>query len=274
MNSLTKWMLAVVVVAAIPFAAHGRSSYLTTFNSMYGTANTKLDSCSTCHASSTSTWNPYGTDVRARISTGISAALTAVEPLDSDADKFTNIDEINALTLPGDKTDFPAAAPPPCPDADGDGYAVCDGTCTLPAGKQCGDCNDANAAVNPGVTEICTNGIDDNCDGAIDAKDPFCASPALSDYDISALRVSGRTVVGRKVSVKVVVTEVVPGAASLTVQYTQGGVSGTLGTVSQLQAGTYAFSYVPTVSGPITWTATIVDQDPDVDTATATTTVK
>ncbi|MEO1261231.1 MAG: T9SS type A sorting domain-containing protein [Bacteroidota bacterium] len=62
------------------------------------------------------------------------------------------------------------------PDADGDDYG---GTpkvtqCERPAGHFAAseltgtnDCNDNNAAVNPGATEIC-NGIDDNCDGSID----------------------------------------------------------------------------------------------------------
>ena len=47
-------------------------------------------------------------------------------------------------------------------DADGDGhYAV--GSCLSPAD----DCDDTNAAVYPGATEIC-DGIDNNCDGSID----------------------------------------------------------------------------------------------------------
>ena len=57
-----------------------------------------------------------------------------------------------------------------CPDADGDGYAVCGG-CDLPAGKSCGDCDDGDAAVKPGALEVC-NGIDDNCDGTVDIPDP------------------------------------------------------------------------------------------------------
>ena len=43
-----------------------------------------------------------------------------------------------------------------CTDNDGDVYTTC-----------AGDCDDHNAAVHPGATEIC-NGTDDNCDGRID----------------------------------------------------------------------------------------------------------
>jgi len=58
-------------------------------------------------------------------------------------------------------------------DADGDGYGNNDVStnagCIAPIGYVSGnsDCNDANAAVHSGVTEIC-NGIDDDCNGATD----------------------------------------------------------------------------------------------------------
>ncbi|MBK7440370.1 MAG: T9SS type A sorting domain-containing protein [Bacteroidetes bacterium] len=57
-------------------------------------------------------------------------------------------------------------------DADGDGYGDAASTtmaCEAPEGytADATDCNDADAAVNPGATEVC-NGIDDNCDGNID----------------------------------------------------------------------------------------------------------
>ncbi len=58
-------------------------------------------------------------------------------------------------------------------DADGDGYgdpAVSQTTCSgAPVGYviDATDCNDNNAAINPGATEVC-NGIDDNCNGATD----------------------------------------------------------------------------------------------------------
>ena len=51
------------------------------------------------------------------------------------------------------------------PDADGDGF-----------GSE-RDCDDANPAINPGAPEICDDGIDNDCDGLIDAADPECPAP-------------------------------------------------------------------------------------------------
>lgn len=49
-------------------------------------------------------------------------------------------------------------------DADGDGYAALN-ECNMLNGL---DCDDTNAAINPGAVEICGDGIDNNCNGEID----------------------------------------------------------------------------------------------------------
>ena len=79
-------------------------------------------------------------------------------------------------------TDYfcPSAPPPPaCTDSDGDTYAM--------EGGNCGpvDCNDANAAVNPAAAENCTDNIDNNCNGLIDALDPAAAGCPASVPDIN-----------------------------------------------------------------------------------------
>jgi hypothetical protein len=36
------------------------------------------------------------------------------------------------------------------------------------------DCNDANAAVHPNAAEVCTDGLDNDCDLAVDDGDSDC----------------------------------------------------------------------------------------------------
>ena len=70
-------------------------------------------------------------------------------------------------------------------DGDGDTYGD-DGmtaeACSAPEGYVAmnGDCNDADAAVNPAATEVCGNGIDDDCDGYIDLTATIVAEGATT----------------------------------------------------------------------------------------------
>ena len=59
-------------------------------------------------------------------------------------------------------------------DGDGDGYGYIQGsfqiTCVQPEGHvpNNNDCNDNDPNINPGVSEICDDGIDNDCDGIVD----------------------------------------------------------------------------------------------------------
>jgi hypothetical protein len=59
------------------------------------------------------------------------------------------------------------------PDGDRDGYF--DAAC--PGGD---DCDDTRFGVNPGATEDCASGRDDDCDGLTDGDDPDCAGGPLA----------------------------------------------------------------------------------------------
>jgi len=95
-----------LIVTMLVFASFvvvlGKSSYLGTFNTLYGTDNKTLDTCVTCHGASYS-FNTYGADVKAKKAQlgDLTAALRAVESWDSDGDGDTNIAEIEAGVFPG-----------------------------------------------------------------------------------------------------------------------------------------------------------------------------
>mgnify|MGYP000200350672 CR=1 FL=1 len=80
-------------------------------------AASSLNNCTLCHTASIPSLNPYGAAYKNNGRN--TAAFGAIENIDSDGDGFTNIQEINALTFPGDPASKPAAAPtatnPPAP---------------------------------------------------------------------------------------------------------------------------------------------------------------
>jgi hypothetical protein len=61
--------------------------------------------------------------------------------VDEDCDGFTDASDSDCTPL--------------CRDGDNDLYAVCSEDCRLPAGRQCGDCDDGRQAVHPGALEAC-----------------------------------------------------------------------------------------------------------------------
>ena len=68
-------------------------------------------------------------------------------------------------------------------DGDSDGYALDDQGdtvegCTAPSGytAELGDCDDGDDARSPGDAEVCTDGIDNDCDGLSDCEDGDCAT--------------------------------------------------------------------------------------------------
>jgi hypothetical protein len=69
-----------------------------------GIEGSRLDTCELCHIDTDSfELNPYGAAFN-----GAGMAFGAIENDDSDGDGFTNLEEIVALTFPGDAGDFPA----------------------------------------------------------------------------------------------------------------------------------------------------------------------
>ena len=101
--------LTISTVASSP-PADASTKYKPQFNQQYGTNDTRLDNCRTCHGATNDeeNINPYGIAWAAN-----NYDFAAIEGFDSDGDGYTNIDEIRALAFPGDPGDVPTPLEPP-----------------------------------------------------------------------------------------------------------------------------------------------------------------
>jgi parallel beta-helix repeat protein len=93
-------------------------------------------------------------------------------------------------------------------DADGDGYgnpADTTEACTAPTGyvSDNTDCDDGNADVNPGATEVCDDGIDNDCDNLVDDADPDCPPCPKPDLEITDIWTELKRV-GRNVNTTII----------------------------------------------------------------------
>jgi hypothetical protein len=112
-------MIVVAAVLIIASAAYATAAWSKLFADTY---KPKADSaiakakCQLCHMKKISDgMNPYGAALKGKKIEA--ASLKAIEKLDSDKDKFTNIAEIKAGTLPGDPNSKPAVKAKPKPPA-------------------------------------------------------------------------------------------------------------------------------------------------------------
>ena len=86
-----------------------------------------------------------------------------------------------------------------CIDNDGDGYGL---NCAKGT-----DCNDHDLAINPGVDEICGDGIDNNCNGLTDEGCKKCSlikllgdgDPKLANFRSFRDKTFAKSVIGRKI---------------------------------------------------------------------------
>ena len=189
--------------------------------------------------------------------------------IDNDCDGLIDAADPNAVNCPA-----------ACTDLDGDGFKTEGGVCGLV------DCNDSDPNINPGAVEDCSDGLDNNCNGLIDAVDPHCQQ-SLNDYDIvkflcsKVVKVKTETQQGKKeksaneVHLRVSIQNqgtTDPGTV-LNVYGSQGNNTIRITPEEGMSVfdspdkgrKTVRFTYAPTAAGDILWHATLSDGDPDMD---------
>ena len=144
----------------------------------------------------------------------------APDPSDSDADGdgFTgcdgDCDDAEPAAFPGAPSacdgivdnNCDAVPDPNEAEADGDGWTLCDGDCDdadpgltpddadADGSSSCdGDCDDLDPLVGPGEPELCSGGLDEDCDLLVDGADPDCVPPSWTDLANAHLTLVGES---------------------------------------------------------------------------------
>jgi len=97
---------AVFLLNRVITASANTSDYSLALGTYPIISGSRIGTCQFCHTSSIPNLNPYGKAYKA-LGRNNAASLHMIEALDSDGDGYTNIQEIAALTFPGDASDFP-----------------------------------------------------------------------------------------------------------------------------------------------------------------------
>ena len=121
---MRKISIPLICTFAVALLAAGMATafngWLNEFNNIYATADTPLDRCALCHVSDSNYgFNPYGADVVRAPGATRADQIKAVENYDSDGDGFSNVDEIDLDTFPGDASSTPVTNSPPTARAAG-----------------------------------------------------------------------------------------------------------------------------------------------------------
>ena len=308
---VTGAVVAYIFIAAVTvflFQAQPVEANSDYFNQTMGQypsiVGSRIASCSLCHTASIPSLNSYGL---AFANAGAdSAAFKAIESMDSDGDGFTNLQEINAFTFPGNAADKPVvptntSVPPTAtslpPTSTPTNTALPTNTAVPPTNTSVPPTNTAvpptNTAVPPTATSVSPTGtavpptstsvpptaVPTNTSVPPTAVPTSTSVPPSTtvDVDIKEFKVSEEFKMDEpkpiRINVYVRARNRNGGQATLTVVGMQNGVQVYAQTITvnatREDTRVSLASYTPSAAGNITWTATLSDGDPDNDTAPA-----